>query len=339
MTIQGLMLDALYPPTTRENVLKDMASVGADAMAVYVLRRNSAGGLAGNGSWSASNVPISNVLPIIVPGNNPRSSDIQTCIQQCFEWGITTRALVIDIEVSSFPSVSWVSEALHELHGFDWKCYGYGDLDTFKSYPTLDGYWISHGLIPVRASSIEPIPVLPEYPLLIADQYAVSVGINRSDYDASVVDMSIFSSVSSSSSFGDGDNMKRVYAFGSIHRLYIDTAGIPRWGAYPEGSGQIYSYTSGLGRLGSPVVSNGNEVFAIPNTLAVCPEPFGTEQRLSCEALWTDGVSRQIVVSAIPNYEIIADWAPIVTLPPEAVTSTVSVYKPHTHSTDTGVPS
>lgn len=191
----GLMLDTLNPPSP-DALLRDMMSVRADAVGIYVLRRDGFGNLMNTGTWTLEHVARvqaagKRLLPIMVPGNNPQSLDASIAALHATALGITTRIMVIDIEQFSFPPAQWVREAIGSLHVHGYKVLRYGDVAGLRSYPAADGDWISHGLIPVRAGSWLPVPLLPDG--CVADQYAVQVTINGTGYDVSVAEMDMFS--------------------------------------------------------------------------------------------------------------------------------------------------
>lgn len=191
-----LMLDTLFPPSPDQLVL-DMRSVNARAIGMYVFRRDGQGNMVSNGSWTAAHVTAIQsdgkyVLPILVPGNVPQQGDMPAAIQAAVARGTGRTAMVVDIEQFSFPAPEWLQRAIAYAHSVGWRVIRYGDVEPLKQYPVADGDWISHGLIPVRAGQIVPVPALPNG--CVADQYAVGCSINGYDYDASVISRDVFSS-------------------------------------------------------------------------------------------------------------------------------------------------
>lgn len=140
--------------------------------------------------------------------------------------------------------------------------------------------------------------------------------------------------------------MIRLNFAGKIHRMFIGEDGLVHWGAYPGGSGQIVGYVGGLGDLGHPDVAatltdlaaasepmRGHlgqpevEGLAAPLTvvggLAVCPEVYSDGNRLSVEARWSDGQTRQRVMNA-DTYHPVTSWEVIDTEPAEMVPPSVT---------------
>src|SRR5690348_3141261 len=182
------MLDALNPPSPDE-LIADMQSVGARAIAMYLLRRDSAGRMMNTGTWTVNHIAAVQasgraVLPILVPGSVPGPNDMALAIQIANSGGIARSAVVVDIEQFSFPAPQWLAEAIKLAHDAGWRVIRYGDVGPLGSYPAADGDWISHGKITVVANRIAPMPRLPSG--IVADQYSVGCVINGHDYDASV---------------------------------------------------------------------------------------------------------------------------------------------------------
>lgn len=212
---EWLMLDALNPPNPAA-LVNDCRSVGAKAVALYVFRRNANGGMLSAGTWTAAHVQACNdagiaTLPIIVPGSRPTSADISTAIAIARQYGVRLVAMVADIETNSFPVSAWVSLFGLTVRAAGAKALRYGDVGPLASYPVLDGDWISHGKIAVRDGVISPVPRLPAG--VVADQYAVRCIVNGHEYDASVIDSSVFgaSAVRSSVTMGGAMSFVEVY--------------------------------------------------------------------------------------------------------------------------------
>lgn len=185
-----LMLDALNPPSPAE-LVADMQSVGARVFGMYVLRRDAEGNVMDNGSATIDHVKAVRgsgrfVLPILVPGSQPTAQDMVLAIQAAQARGIPRIAMATDIEQFSFPSYTWLAQAIAYAHSVGWRVFRYGDIVPLSQYPTADGDWISHGLIAVREGNVLPMPALPGG--CIADQYAVRCLVNGHEYDASVID-------------------------------------------------------------------------------------------------------------------------------------------------------
>lgn len=212
---EWLMLDALNPPNPAA-LVNDCRSVGAKAVALYVLRRNAVGGMLGVGTWTSAHVAACNdagiaTLPIIVPGSNPDAGDALHAIGAAKQYGVRTRAMVADIETLSFPSFAWVQSYGGSVRAAGWKALRYGDVGPLANYPALDGDWISHGKIPVRDGVIFPMPALPSG--CVADQYAVNCVINGHQYDASVIDSSVFGATVARSNVTTGGAMSFVEVY------------------------------------------------------------------------------------------------------------------------------
>ncbi len=202
------MLDTLTPPSPGE-LVADCRQVGAQAVGRYWWR-----------PWPGSTWTLDHdaalawagiqILYIVVPGDNP-PSPLVTCE------GLRGVPVVADLEPSSLPAREWVDQFCAFV---SWVQHGralrYGDLGDLAGYPACEGDWISHGLGPIQAGVFEPVPPLPQWPGTVAWQYAVQVQINGHDYDASVVDLSIFPGFGGDDMFEDSDRARladKVYGF------------------------------------------------------------------------------------------------------------------------------
>lgn len=137
--------------------------------------------------------------------------------------------------------------------------------------------------------------------------------------------------------------MIRLNFAGKIHRMYVGADGLVHWGAYPGGSGNIVASVGGLGdlghpdvaatltdlaasgepmlgHLGQPQVEGVAATLTVTGGLAVCPEIWTDGNRLSVEALWSDGQVRQRVMSA-DTYHPLSGWDVIDTEPAEMTPS------------------
>lgn len=185
-----LMLDALNPPSPSE-LVGDLARTGATAYAFYVLRRNASGGMMDNGSVTPEHIRAvlntgRRVLPIVVPGSAPASSDPALAIQRATAMGVPVGPIVVDLEQFSLPPAAFVVHMIAVCASQGWKLIRYGDVSVLTSYVSAAGDWVSHGFIPVRAGAIFPMPALPKG--CVADQYAVACNLGDATYDASVHD-------------------------------------------------------------------------------------------------------------------------------------------------------
>lgn len=185
----AIWLDALFPPSP-DDLVRDMDEAGAEAVAIYVLRRDALGGVLSGGGWTVAHVERVQaagkyVVPIVVPGNRPPETDWNDALDHAHAFGVPTSFIVLDLETFSFPPVAWVRGFIDHAHAAGWKVLRYGDTAALAGYPPADGDWISHGAgILVRSGSYRPAPKLPDG--LAADQYAVGAFISNHAYDVSV---------------------------------------------------------------------------------------------------------------------------------------------------------
>ncbi len=204
----GLMLDALVVPSPQE-LVNDCRQVGAVVVGGYWWRPwpGSTWTPEHDAALGAAGIAV---LKIVVPGNAPPDP-------LGILWGLNNAVVAMDLETNSLPPPEWVSRFLYVATQINnLRPIRYGDLNVLAAYPALHGDWVSHGLIPVRAGAIEPIPELPQYPGVVADQYAVEVTVNGHGYDASVINLGIFSIGQEDDMFTDSDRARlgdKVYAF------------------------------------------------------------------------------------------------------------------------------
>lgn len=180
-----LMLDAAYPPSPQQWIA-DMNAVNAGVGAIYIW--------SGFPNYSKAHVDAARaagkfVLPIVVPGDI--GPDPNTVLDVANQFGITSGPIAVDLETGSEPGNAWdqTFDSVARNRGF--TPIEYGTPSQFGpwggQYTDSDSLWIATW---IRTGIINPVPVLP--PGRVAWQFVNDVTINNSQYDASVIDTSIF---------------------------------------------------------------------------------------------------------------------------------------------------
>lgn len=184
-----LLLDALYPPDP-DQLVRDLDSVGADGVAIYCWRPDGKGGV-DVGNWTPAYAPRlrrarKRLLGIVVPP--PTGGDIGAMLDAVAAMGLLPGDPVSnDLEDPNLPPAGW-----EEAFDAEQARRGYPDLD-YGTRSNLGRYvpdrenWLADWLLTGR---LDPRPVLQ--PGQAARQFANSIPINGSEYDASIVDASVF---------------------------------------------------------------------------------------------------------------------------------------------------
>jgi len=255
-----LMVDALNPPDP-DQLVADMRSVGARAVAMYLLRRDATGKMMDTGTWTVQHVAAVQssgraVLPILVPGSAPGPNDMALAIQIASSAGIVKSAIAVDIEQFSFPAPQWLTDAVKLAHSAGWRVIRYGDVGPLGSYPVADGDWVSHGKITVTRNQIAPMPSLPSG--VVADQYSVGCVVNGSEYDASVADTAIWGDVSPLA-------LEGTQVAGRIVRAPFDPNRLDVVWVDPDGFYRVKTSAGGAGGLDSSTQADAVDKDHVPD--------------------------------------------------------------------------
>lgn len=274
MANEVLVLDELFPPSPGQ-LVDDMRAAGATAVLFYVLRRDSAGNLISLGGVTAAHVAAARAAGfgtagIVVPGNHPAASDPDAALAKARAFGIPQTALIADLEQFSFPDPAWVAHFGDVVRRAGWLALRYGDVVPLRSYPTLDGDWVSHGAgILVRAGTYRPAPAVPAIPGIVADQYAVQVVIGGHGYDVSVAKAELFGDRSGPvEQYTGGASVGATTAVirigGTLHTLDLTMAGDLIWTRTTGGAGgQVHAGAGGaFWNMGGTGVPGGIRDFA-----------------------------------------------------------------------------
>jgi hypothetical protein len=181
---QILMLDALFPPGPGQ-LIADLDSVGAVGVFVYVSRPG------GVGNWTPIHVQVlrnagKRVIPIIVPA--PGGEDPHALLQQANNFGFISGPITLDLEPPNLPPAAWEEQFDAAARAAGFTDFDYGTPSNLGLYQPDDAEWKATW---IRTGQLQPLPPLPGPPYK-GWQFVNNIVINGSQYDASVIDDSIF---------------------------------------------------------------------------------------------------------------------------------------------------
>jgi hypothetical protein len=172
-------LDAADPPAPTQWV-KDLDTAGADVAFVYIPKY----GGGGSGHYTNSHVAAAKaagkiVCPIVVPGSSPpaMAAAIQEA-QSIGAWPCSVFAFDVAIGDNNFTDGPWLKAAVADLAAQGVVGLVYCQSSIRKTYPW--GEWW-------QAAGPKTLPSGQA-----ASQYAADVDINGSQYDKSIVDLTVF---------------------------------------------------------------------------------------------------------------------------------------------------
>ena len=178
-----LILDALYPPTDPQQLIRDLNAVGADGAMVYVFRPG------GVGTWTPNHVDALRaagklVAPIIVP--SPWGDAINTLFFTVKSWSFVGGPITLDLEFPNLPPRDWEEAFDGEARAQGYLDFDYGTPSNLGLYVPDDHNWIATW---IRTGVLLPLPVPP---VGGGWQFVNDIMINGSQYDASVIDDVVF---------------------------------------------------------------------------------------------------------------------------------------------------